>query len=206
MVSSGVIWVPSTHCNANLFQIISLTNSTVLKECSQMAEHTGAHARWSRHKFGYVSQHTVSKSPLVSPLWKSQHGGHNHEDTSNIYFSISALDKKHSMKRPQKWAAMAFSPSADFSSFPTCKDKTCFILTPALFLSLSPYFFFPLNPPILTSTQFPSTSWKRTQNGSDLEATSRSSRLVAVTDSSTRVTQCWGATLRVWPSVAEPRV
>lgn len=43
---------------------------------------------------------------------------------------------------------------------------------------------------ILTSTQFPSTSWKRTQKGSDLEATSRSSRLFAVTDSSTRVTQC----------------
>lgn len=41
-----------------------------------------------------------------------------------------------------------------------------------------------------TSTQFPSTSWKRTQNGSDLEATSRSSRLDAVTDNSTRVTQC----------------
>lgn len=57
-----------------------------------------------------------------------------------------------------------------------------------------------------TSIQFPSTSWKRTQKGSDLEATSRSSRLEAVTDISTRVTQCWGPTLRFWPSAAEPSV
>lgn len=132
----------------------------------------------------------------------------------------------HSVEKHQKWVwllmiwtliyylsvepfllNLPFSSSADFPPFSTSFMKTKrahFSSVSSSSTSHSSYQ--SRHSSILTSTQFPSTSWKRTQNGSDLEATSRSSRLVAVTDSSTRVTQCWGATLRVWPSVVELRV
>lgn len=94
-----------------------------------------------------------------------------------------------------------FSPSTDLSVH--LFYEACSLWSLILYLLV---FLLTLYPTILTSTQFPSTSWKRTQKGSDLEATSLSSRLAAVTDSSTRVTQCWGPTLRFWLSAVEPKV
>lgn len=102
---------------------------------------------------------------------RSQRNGFDYDLETNILSLCSA-----------RFSQSAILSSIHFSPFYICftdSKRQCLS-----FISL------PHHPSILTSTQFPSTSLNRTQNGSDLEATSRSRRLAAVTESSTRVTKC----------------
>lgn len=205
-----------------------LTNTAT----SYWAQQAGAHARWSRHhEFGSGSQHILSAKHRRQQTQSSSlsfAGGASTVDVTlkalltliqifhppfNLFISASLLSSSlrlpgaetHSTAKHQKWVWPLMIRALQY--YLSVQPFLCNLLFPFFHIPFSTsLFIFFHHPSMLTSTQFPSTSWKRTQKGSDLEATSRSSRLVAVTDSSTRVTQCWGATLRVWPSGAEPRV